>query len=186
MHGSIFTCVEEWCCSVPYLHSHIGYICIQFGNSSKLQLKDPYQFATTIHHCNFSPESILCTKLFFSCNNSGKWRWAPRQFWITACSWSTNLILVDRCILLRGVCCGLSHHDALAIPHSPVFLQSLTWGGEGILKYVHQNSLQPKYDREPIDGKWPQVTFKVKLWLNCLRGPCVLLCNFSLNSPSAA
>lgn len=29
-------------------------ICIQDENSSELLLKDPHQFETTIHHCNFS------------------------------------------------------------------------------------------------------------------------------------
>ena len=63
MHGSIFIRTGGvmlcWICTVIQCHamvvcSYVGYIYIQFENSSKLPLKDPYQFEATIHHCNFS------------------------------------------------------------------------------------------------------------------------------------
>lgn len=109
VHGSIFIRIVRvlcWMynsmpCNVCSAHTSVFKMKIHQSSCWKILINLKPQSITAI-----LAESTLCSKRFYSGNNSGNWQWAPRQFWITACSWSTKLILVDRCILLRGTSCG--------------------------------------------------------------------------------
>lgn len=123
--GSIFICIgavvgwgRYYAGRVIQCHAMLprSHICIQLENSSKAPAeRDPYQFETTIHHCNFSRNPLSAVNCSFQAITLVTGSEPPDNFESQPAAGCTELILVDRrvcvCSILRATSRGPCHRD---------------------------------------------------------------------------